>query len=205
VLGDIPRYARHVRGTPRKNFGVCAEKVDEHYFLFGVELGADPDFLAGVIVGVETDRLDCLGWLEIASVPLRVGCFLGEAIQVGDEGFGLGEGFGVLHAFHVAFVSVAVRGSNSDDSLGARYLELEISVVGDGHELGVAWSSQHRVIGSSEPDYLESGGFPSEVGGSSEADGQVNLSKGQDTLSGCNPVKGYCTSPNLGPINPQEL
>jgi hypothetical protein len=51
VLGDIPRYARHVRGTPRKNLGVRAEKVDEHCFLFGVELGADPDLLGGVITG----------------------------------------------------------------------------------------------------------------------------------------------------------
>jgi hypothetical protein len=83
--------------------------------------------------------------------------------------------------------------------------ELEVSVVGDGHELGVAWSSQHRVIGPSEPDYLKGEGFLLEVGGSSEANGQVNFSKGQDTLSGCNPVKGCCTSPDLGPINPQEL
>ena len=48
VLGDIPRYAGHVRGTPRKDVGVCAEKVDEHCFLFGIELGADPDLLGGV-------------------------------------------------------------------------------------------------------------------------------------------------------------
>jgi hypothetical protein len=94
VLGDIPRYARHARGTPRKNFGVCAEKVDEHCFLFGVELGADPDFLAGVVAGVERDRLDCLSWLEVAGVPLRVGRLFEEAIHVGDEGFGLGEGLG---------------------------------------------------------------------------------------------------------------
>jgi hypothetical protein len=60
VLGDIPRYARHVRGTPRKNFGICAEKVDEHCFLFGVELGADPDLLVGVIAGVERDGLNRL-------------------------------------------------------------------------------------------------------------------------------------------------
>jgi hypothetical protein len=53
VLGDIPRYAWHVRGTPHKNFGVCTEEVDEHCFLFGVELGADPDVLAGVVAGVE--------------------------------------------------------------------------------------------------------------------------------------------------------
>jgi hypothetical protein len=60
VLGDIPQYVGHVRGTPRKNFGVCTEKFDEHCFLFGVELGADPDFLAGVVAGVERDGLDRL-------------------------------------------------------------------------------------------------------------------------------------------------
>jgi hypothetical protein len=45
VLGDIPQYAGHVRGTPRENVGVCTEKVDEHCFLLGIELGADPDLL----------------------------------------------------------------------------------------------------------------------------------------------------------------
>jgi hypothetical protein len=124
VLGDIPRYARHVRGTPRKNFGICAEKVDEHCFLFGVELGADPDLLAGVVAGVEGDRFNRLGWFEVASVALCVRRLLGEAFQVGDEGLGLGDGLSVLHAFHVALVSVAVRGSDGDDSLGASILSL---------------------------------------------------------------------------------
>jgi hypothetical protein len=72
VLGDIPRYARHVRGTPRKNLGVCAEKVDEHCFLFGVELRADPDLLGGVVVGVERDGLNRLCGLEVAGVALRI-------------------------------------------------------------------------------------------------------------------------------------
>src|SRR6187455_2271733 len=58
VLTDIPRYAWHVRGTPRKNFGICAEKVDEHCFLFGVKLGADPDLLASIVAGVEGDGLN---------------------------------------------------------------------------------------------------------------------------------------------------
>jgi hypothetical protein len=205
VLSDIPRYAGQVQGTPRKNFGVCAEKVDEHCFLFGVELRADPDFLAGVVAGVERDGFNRLGWLEVVGVAFRIRRLFGEAIQVGDEGFRLGEGFGVLHAFHVALLSVAVRGSDGDDSLGARHLKLEVSVVGDGHELGVARSSQHRVIGPSEPNYLEGEGFLSEVGGSSEANGQVNLSEGQDTLFGRNPVEGCCTRPDLGLINPQEL
>jgi hypothetical protein len=118
-LSDIPRYVGQVRGTPRKNFGVCAEKVDEHCFLYGVELGADPDFLAGVVAGVEGDRLNCLGWFEVAGVALCIGRLFGEAIQVGDEGLGIGDGLSVLHAFHVALVSVAVRGSDSDDSVGA--------------------------------------------------------------------------------------
>jgi hypothetical protein len=152
VLGDIPRYARHVRGTPRKNLGVHAEKVNEHCFLFGVELGADPDLLGGVVAGVERDGLNRLCWLEVASVALCIWHLLGEALQVGDEGLGFGEGLSVLHALHVAFVRVSVRGSDGDDPVGARHLELEVGVVGDNHELGIAWSPQYCVVGSSEPD-----------------------------------------------------
>jgi hypothetical protein len=80
VLDGIPRYARHVRGTPRKNFGICAEKVDEHCFLFGVELGADPDLLVSVVVGVERDGLNRLGWFKVAGVALRIRHLLGEAL-----------------------------------------------------------------------------------------------------------------------------
>jgi hypothetical protein len=202
VLGDIPRYAGHVRGTPRKNFGVCAEKVDEHCFLFGVELEADPDFLADVVAGVERDRLNCLCRFEVAGMALRIWRLLVEAIQVGDEGLGLGDGLSVLHASHVALVSVAVRGSDGDDSLGAWHLELEVRVVGDGHGLGVARSSQHRVVGPSKPNHLESEGFLSKVGGSSEADGQIKLPKGQDALTGDNPVKRCCTGLDRGQIDP---
>jgi hypothetical protein len=68
VLGDFPRYAGHVRGTPPENVGVCAEEVDEHCFLFGVKLGADPDLLGGIVIGVERDGLNHLRWLEVAGV-----------------------------------------------------------------------------------------------------------------------------------------
>jgi hypothetical protein len=97
VLGDIPRYTGHVRGTPRKNVGVCAEKVDKHCFLFGIKLGADPDPLGGVVAGVERDGLNRLRWLEVAGMALHVWRLLGGALQVGDEGLGFGEGLGVLH------------------------------------------------------------------------------------------------------------
>src|SRR5688572_17655316 len=80
VLGDIPRYAKHVRGTPRKNLGIRAEKVDEHCFLFGVKLGADPDLLAGIVAGVERDGLNHLCWLKVAGVALRIWHLLGEAL-----------------------------------------------------------------------------------------------------------------------------
>jgi hypothetical protein len=80
VLGDIPRYARHVRGTPRENVGVCAEKVDEHCFLFGIELGADLNLLGGVAAGVEGDGLNRLRWLKVASVALHVWHLLREAL-----------------------------------------------------------------------------------------------------------------------------
>jgi hypothetical protein len=80
VLGDIPRYARHVQGTPCKNLGVRTEKVDEHCFLFGVELGADLDLLGGVVAGVERDGLNRLSWLEVAGVALHIWHLLGEAL-----------------------------------------------------------------------------------------------------------------------------
>jgi hypothetical protein len=80
VLGDIPRYAGYVRGTPRENVGVRAEKVDEHRFLFGIELGADPDLLGGVATGVEGDGLNRLRWLEVAGVALHVWRLLREAL-----------------------------------------------------------------------------------------------------------------------------
>jgi hypothetical protein len=80
VFGDIPRYAGHVRGTPRKDVGVRAEKVDEHCFLFGVEPGTDPDLLGGVATGVKRDGLNRLRWLKVAGVALHVWHLLGEVL-----------------------------------------------------------------------------------------------------------------------------
>jgi hypothetical protein len=174
------------------------EKVDEHCFLFGVEFRADPDLLGGVVAGVERNGLNRLCWLEVAGVALRIWHLLREALQVGDEGLGLGEGLSVLHTLHVAFVCVSVCGSDGDDPVGARHLELEVGIVGYGHELGVAQSPQHRVVGSSEPDHLEREGFLSEVGGSPEADGHIELSKGPDALPGDDPMKGRRTGPDCG-------
>jgi hypothetical protein len=80
VLGDIPRYAGHVRGTPHEDVGVRTEKVDEHCFLFGTELRADPDLLGGVAAGVEGDGLNRLRGLEVAGMTLYVWHLLREAL-----------------------------------------------------------------------------------------------------------------------------
>jgi hypothetical protein len=160
--------------------------------------------LGGVVAGVEREGLNCLCWLKVAGVALHIWHLLGEALQVSDEGLGLSEGLSVLHTLHVAFVRVSVCGSDGDDPVGARYLELEVGVVGDDHELGIARSPQHRVVGSSEPDHLEHEGFLSEVGGSPEADGQIELSKGLDALPGDDPVKGRRTGLDRGQIDLQE-
>jgi len=56
--------------TPCKHVGVCTEKVDEHGFLFGVEVGVDRQHLAIGAVGVEQDLLRSFCWLEAARVSL---------------------------------------------------------------------------------------------------------------------------------------
>jgi hypothetical protein len=94
--------------------------------------------------------------------------------------------------------------ADGDDPVGARHLELEVGVVGDGHELGVAWPPQHCVVGPSESDHLECEGFPSEVRGSPEADRQIELFEGLDALPGDDPVKRRRACPDRGQIDPQE-
>ena len=73
VLGDLPRYARHIRGrgAPRENVSVGAEKIDEHHFLLAVEGGADLQRLVIVLARVEGHLLDTLGGFEAPGVPVR--------------------------------------------------------------------------------------------------------------------------------------
>jgi hypothetical protein len=74
-----------------------------------------------------------------------------------------------LGASHVALIGVLVRGADGDDATGAGHLQREIGIVGDDHELGMAWSPQNGVVGPTEPDNLEGEGFPPEIRRSLEA------------------------------------
>ena len=70
VLSNFPQYARHIRGTPCKHVGICAEEVDEHNFLFGVEVGADRQHLVVGVIWVEGDRLGTFCWLNASRMAL---------------------------------------------------------------------------------------------------------------------------------------
>ena len=122
MLGDLPRYAQHVRGTPCEHIDIRAEKVDEHGFLFVVEGGADPQRSAVGAVGVDRDELDGLYGLESPGTTLGVGHFAIELVEVDDEGLGLHDSLGILDAFDVTVVCMLIRGPDSDDAVGAQHL-----------------------------------------------------------------------------------
>ena len=84
---------------------------------------------------------------------------------------------GLAHGCHdvmiFPFIEVGLLevASYSDDSVRTRHLELWVGVVGDDHELGVAWSAQDGVIGVGEIRYFEGERFRAEIGSSSEHHG----------------------------------
>ena len=79
--------------------------------------------------------------------------------------------FRALNTLDVALVGVLERGADGDDTPRARHLQLEIGVVGDGHEFGVAGTTKDGVVGSPKPHHLEGEHFLAEVGCRVETDG----------------------------------
>ena len=79
-------------------------------------------------------------------------------------------------ALDLAPVGPLEGGADGDDPVGARHLQLEVCVVGDGHELRVAWSSQDGVEGFEEPNHLKGEGLNPIIELIPEGDGQINLS-----------------------------
>ena len=59
-------------------------------------------------------------------------------VEGGCEGLVLRLSFCALDTLNVALVGVLERRADGDDALWTRHFELEVGVVGDGHELGVA-------------------------------------------------------------------
>ena len=65
--------------------------------------------------------------------------------------------------------------THSDDTVRSRHLQLEVGVVEDRHELGVAWPPQDGVVGPWEVHHLEGEDLRAEVGSVAKHDRQVNL------------------------------
>jgi hypothetical protein len=77
---------------------------------------------------------------------------------------------------------VLVGGPDSYDTVGARHFELEVGVIRDRHEPGIAGAPKDGVVCSIESDYFESESFLSEVGGSAKIDRQVDPPNGLCSL-----------------------
>ena len=117
VLGDLPRYARHIRGAPHKDVCVGTEKVDEHHFLFAVKGGADLQRLVVGAIRVEGHLLDTLGGFEASRVSVRgvqgLACHFVEGCC---EGLVLRLSLRVLNTLDVALVGVLERRADGDDA-----------------------------------------------------------------------------------------
>jgi hypothetical protein len=75
-----------------------------------------------------------------------------------------------------------VGGPYSNDTVGARHFELEVGVIGDRHESGIAGAPKNGMVCSMESNHFESESLLPEVGGSAEADRQVDPPDGLCSL-----------------------
>ena len=67
--------------------------------------------------------------------------------------------------------------AHGDDAVWSWHLQLEVGVVGDCHEFGVAWPPQDGVVGPWEVHHFEGEDLRVEVGSVAKCDGQVDLPK----------------------------
>ena len=104
-------------------------------------------------------------------------------------------------ALDLTLVGMLEGGADSDDSIGAWHLQLEVGVVGDGHELRVAWSSQDGVVGSVEPNHFDGEGLRPIVGRRPKGDGQIDLPKWHDLLSKHDVVERCSDRPNARSVD----
>ena len=125
MLGDLPRYARHVRGAPRKDVCVGAEEIDEHHILFVVEGGADLQRLVVGVARIEGHPLDTLSGFEAPGVSVRgVQGLTCHFVEGGCEGLVLCLSLRVLNALDVALVGVLERRADGNDTFGPGILSL---------------------------------------------------------------------------------
>ena len=124
--------------------------------------------------------------LEAPGVTLGVGDILVAVAEAGKDA----QRLCLLDALDVALVGMLAGRADGDDALWPWHLELEVSVVGDGHELGIAWSSQDGVVGPWEPNHVEIEDLPSEVVGVPKQMGRSICPRGWARCPGTTPWNG---------------
>jgi hypothetical protein len=73
--------------------------------------------------------------------------------------------------------------AHCDDAFCSRHLHLEVSVVQDRHELGVARPPKDGLVRTPEPHHLEGESFLAEVVRRAKPDRQIDLPEGLDALA----------------------
>ena len=115
LLGDFSQNAWHVRGSPRKDVSVDAEKVGERAFLFGGKRGDDAHHFALGATRVYEDLLGALYRLERPGQPLGVGCFFDDLLHDGHKLSGGDNCHYVFTALDLTLVGALEGGVNGDD------------------------------------------------------------------------------------------
>ena len=128
MLDDLPRNVWHIRGFPRKDVFVVAEEVNDRAFLFGGKRGTNAYHFT-------------LGAARIYEDPLGALCFFRDPLPESGELFGGDDCHGVATSLDLALIGMMEGGANGDDPVRACHVQLEVCIVGDSHELHVAWTS----------------------------------------------------------------
>jgi hypothetical protein len=147
VLSDLPRDAWHVRGLPCEVITIGVQEVDERTFLFGQELGLDPQCL-GQVVGVDLDHLGILGQVKGAGRGwlITVGSVLHHRLAKPLKLGGIGNDGGELEVLVATVICLFDGAAHHDDIVQSWHLQLEVGVVGDHNELGVARMPEDGVV-----------------------------------------------------------
>jgi hypothetical protein len=81
-------------------------------------------------------------------------------------------------------------GLHHDDIVQTYHLQLEIGVVGHGHEFRITWLPQDGVVGAREVNNLKCEGLDAKAGMGVKSDGQVDLPRWDHLLSRHDHVEG---------------
>ena len=103
---------------------------------------------------------------------------------------------GVVLLAVVGLLEVALDG---DDSLWARHHELQVGVVGDGHELGEAQSIEEGVVNTGEVNHLKGEWLLAEVVRLAEGDVEKDAPEGHSFLPWDNPIAGRLARAQVAP------